>query len=86
MSQPSLRIYPTNHLDRRRQRELDQVTGMAEPKRVSVPLSKMVPLLMEAAESNRAWLHDFANDTIEIDSDLFDVLMAYHSMRGTAAA
>lgn len=86
MSQPSLRVFPSNHLDRRQQRELDQVTGVAQPKRVSVPLSKVVPLLMEAAETNRAWLHDFADDKVEIDADLFDVLMAYHSMRGTAAA
>jgi hypothetical protein len=85
MSKPTLRIAhsPT---ESRRQRELDRITGTAEPKTVAIPLGKIVPLLIDAVESDRAWLNDFSEDLVKIDSDLYDVLLAYGDLTKRAAA
>ncbi len=85
MSKPSLRIFPASASDRT-ERELDRITGTAEPKSVSIPLGKIVPLLIDAAEGDRAWLTDFADDAVRIDADLYDVLLAYQQLRQLAAA
>ncbi len=70
----------------RRQRELDRITGTAQPKTVTLPVGKLVPLLVDAANHDRAWLNDFADDPVRIDSDLYDVLLAYQQLRGRRAA
>ena len=85
MTKPSLRIFPASASDRT-ERELDRITGTAEPKSVSIPLAKIVPLLIDAAEGDRAWLTDFAEDQVRIDADLYDVLLAYQQLRQRAAA
>ncbi|QDT03924.1 hypothetical protein K227x_23090 [Rubripirellula lacrimiformis] len=86
MSNPALRLFPTNHSSDRRERELDRIAGTADAKTVVIPLGKMVPLLLEAAADDLAWLNDFANDSVRIDVDLYDVLLAYKQMRQSAAA
>ncbi len=86
MSKPSLRLFSPANSDTRRERELDRITGSAEPKTVSVPLGMMVPLLIDAAKADRVWLTDFADDTVRIDADLYEVLLAYGRMRQTAVA
>jgi hypothetical protein len=43
-------------------------------------------LLMDAAEKNRLWLNDFADETVQIDADLYEVLLAYERMRRRDAA
>jgi hypothetical protein len=45
-----------------------------------------VPLLIDAVDNDRAWLNDFADDAVQINSDLYDVLLAYQQLRGRAAA
>jgi len=53
--------------------------------RVTVSLSEVFPLLADAVCSERAWLHDFAEDDVTISSDLYEVLLAYqHYRRPTA--
>ena len=85
MSNPSVPVTPANHSSDRRERELDRIAGAAEPKTVSVSLVKIVPLLIDAVSSDRAWLHDFSDDTVRIDADLYDVLLAYQQFRDYAA-
>ncbi len=85
MSKPTLRIFPASTSDRT-ERELDRIAGTAEPKSVSIPLGKIVPLLIDAAEGDRAWLTDFADDSVRIDADLYDVLLAYQQLRQRPAA
>ena len=85
MSKSTLRIAPST-TDSRRERELDRITGTADAKTVSVPLGKIVPLLIDAVESDRAWLSDFSDDLVRIDSDLYDVLLAYSDISKRAAA
>jgi hypothetical protein len=86
MSKPSLRVFPASNQSDRRERELDRIAGTAKPKTVSLPLGRIVPLLIDAVENDRAWLNDFADDAVHINSDLYDVLLAYQQLRGRAAA
>ncbi len=60
--------------------ELDRITGTGDAKTVSIPLSQMTRLLIDATESNRTWLADFADDRVKIDADLYEVLLAYQSL------
>ncbi len=52
---------------------------------VQLTLGEVLPLLMEAARSRRAWVDDFANDEITISSDLYEVLLAYQHFRRPSA-
>jgi hypothetical protein len=70
----------------RRERELDRICGVNQPKSVAIPLATMVPLLMEASENNRVWLQDFQDETVRIDSDLYEVLMACQELQTSKAA
>jgi hypothetical protein len=45
----------------------------------------VLPLLADAVASNRTWITDFADDEIEISSDLNDVLQAYRHFRRPGA-
>ncbi|KLU02004.1 MULTISPECIES: hypothetical protein [Rhodopirellula] len=64
----------------RREMELDRMAGLETPKTVSLPLAQVARLLIEAGQSNRTWLMDFADDVVRIDSDLYDVLLAYQDL------
>ena len=86
MSKPSLQIFPNQTSSDRHERELDRITGNAQPKTVSVALGKIVPLLLDAVSHDRAWLHDFADDSVRIDADLYEVLLAYQKLQSRAAA
>lgn len=86
MPNRSLRLFPSPPSETRRERELDRICGVNQPKSVTIPLATIVPLLIEASESNRAWLNDFADDTVQVDSDLYEVLMACQSMQTSEAA
>lgn len=62
-----------------------EATLPCEPTRVSVSAGDLIPLLLDAALANRAWLEDFADDNIEITQDLYEVLIAYRRFRVEAA-
>ncbi len=59
---------------------LDTPTKMESP-RVVVNMQQILPLLVDAVRSNREWLKDFSNETVEVSSDLYEVLLAYKEMR-----
>jgi hypothetical protein len=52
---------------------------------VTLPLGEVLPLLLDAARSQRAWVDDFADDNISISSDLYEVLLAYQHFRRPSA-
>jgi hypothetical protein len=52
---------------------------------VTVPVSEVLPLLLEASRTKRAWLDDFADDEMTISSDLYEVLLAYQHFRRPGA-
>lgn len=82
---PSSAAAPNRDTRDRTERELDRIAGAAAPKTVRLPLGKLVPLLIDAVEHDRAWLRDFAEDAVQIDADLHDVLVAYQGLTQRAA-
>ena len=50
------------------------------PSQVPVSLGDVIPLLMHAAATNRNWLNDFADDTMHIPQDLYEILIAYREL------
>ncbi len=86
MSKPSLRVFQPVVSSDRQTRELDRLSGTAEPRTMSIALGQIVPLLIDAAQNDRAWLNDFADDTVRIDADLYDVLLAYQGLQSRRAA
>ena len=55
------------------------------PQRVSVPMGEIFPLLADAIQSKRTWLHDFDDDEITISADLYEVILAYQHFRRPSA-
>jgi len=52
---------------------------------VSVPLMEVLPLLIDAVQSERTWLRDFKHDEVTISMDLYEVILAYqHYCRPSA--
>ncbi len=52
---------------------------------VTVPLTEVMPLLADAAQSERTWLRDFEDDEVTISMDLYEVLLAYQHYRRPSA-
>jgi hypothetical protein len=50
-----------------------------------VPLSEVLPQLVDAVQSDRTWLRDFADDEITISMDLYEVILAYQHYRRPCA-
>lgn len=53
--------------------------------RVRLPLAEVFPLLADAVASRRTWLRDFADDEMEISTDLYEVILAYQHCRRPSA-
>ena len=58
----------------------EDTTTMDEPQ-VRVRFGEIVEALSDALHRNRAWIHDFADDELQVSSDLYDILMAYSHYR-----
>lgn len=63
---------------------LENIPQTCEPETVSVSVGDMVPLLLDAAITNRLWLEDFADETVSISQDFYEVLLAYRGIAGGA--
>lgn len=84
MSAQSIRLFEMNSSSHSR------VAPAADEKycsasHVRVSTGDVLPLLADAALANRAWIEDFADDTMEIPQDLYEVLLAYRRFRQSAA-
>lgn len=83
MPQPRLRIYCGP------QKRTEDTTalrrGVTRCDTVTVPLGDILPLLREAARSERMWLRDFQDDEITISTDLYEVILAYQHYRRPSA-
>ena len=55
------------------------------PETVTVPLADILPLLVDAVNSRRTWLGDFADDPVSISTDLYEVILAYQHFRRPSA-
>lgn len=63
---------------------LDLSPSPSRPSEVRVPLSEILPTLVEAARDGRLWVDDFADDEVAISSDLYEVILAYQHYRRPA--
>jgi len=54
--------------------------------RVAVSVGDLLPLLADAWQSKRAWLHDFSGDRVIVSQDLYEVLLAYKRLKHASAA
>ena len=79
MAQPQLRVYFGPDAGK-----ATVPPGNATATTVTVPLGEVLPLLVDAVESHRAWLADFEDDEISISTDLYEVLVAYRHFRPSA--
>lgn len=61
-----------------------QYTRVIGEARVAVAVSDLLPLLADAWEAKRAWLHDFSSDRVIVSQDLYEVLLAYKRYRHAA--
>lgn len=84
MSAPSLRLLDVNPLEHSLAIETPD-SQYCSASRVTVSTGDVLPLLMDAALANRAWIEDFADDTLDIPQDLYEVLLAYRRFRQSAA-
>ena len=64
---------------------LNLLESRQAPETVSVPLGEILPLLVDAVQSERTWLRDFASDPITISTDLYEVVLAYQHYRRPSA-
>jgi hypothetical protein len=80
MPHPHLRVYfgPEDTTN-------ESVAARATPpvQQVTVQLSEILPALADAVASQRGWLQDFADDSVTISTDLYEVLLAYQELRAT---
>jgi hypothetical protein len=51
---------------------------------VSVKLGEITHILADAYRSERTWLMDFEDDTVQVSQDLYDILSAYWRLRPAA--
>jgi hypothetical protein len=58
----------------------DVSTAVAEPE-VTMSLGEISEILVDAARTRRAWLHDFADDRVQVSADLYEVLSTYWNLR-----
>ena len=98
MNKPRLRIFPSRDDNSalrspsagigegRRERELDRISGTAKAKTMPVAFGELVKFLSQAIHEDCAWLDDFADDTIQIDADLYEVLLTYQRLRRQSSA
>ena len=63
--------------------QFSRVVGEA---RVAVAVNDLLPLLAEAWQAKRAWLHDFSSDRVIVSQDLYEVLLAYKRYKHANAA
>ena len=77
-----LRVYygPPEEADR-----VETTEGQQGRETVTVPLMEILPLLADAVQAERTWLHDFQSDRVTISMDLYEVILAYQHFRRPSA-
>lgn len=73
-----LRIFPADESVQ------SHVPSKHAPASITVRLSEILEPLTEACQSNRTFINDFADDELQIPSDLYEALMASVCLRKSA--
>lgn len=81
MAYPQLRLYQEPAVD-----ELDtERPSLPIRQSVTVSLSEVLPMLVDAVQCERMWLRDFDDDPVSISTDLYEMLLAYQHFRRPGA-
>ncbi len=75
MATARLRVFPRPEQEEREE---------AAPPSVTVRLIDLYPLLAQAHRDNFTWLEDFADDTVLVSRDLYEVVRAFANYRPSA--
>ena len=59
----------------------EEETSQSVSENVTVRLGDISQALMEASRWNRTWVNDFADDEVQVSSDLYEILSAYLRLR-----
>ncbi len=54
------------------------------PEKISVRLGDISQALADAVVRNRTWVYDFADDEVQIPSDLYEIISTYWNLRPSA--
>lgn len=85
METPKLRIFKG---DDRAEREGCDARDSEHQRADFLPVAvrDLVPLLVDAFQTDRTWLKDFGGDQIHVSGDLYEILLAYQQLRRCDAA
>ena len=61
-------------------------TGAQPEPTMPVAVRDLVPLLVDAYQTDRTWLKDFGRENIHVSPDLYEVLLAYQQLQRRDAA
>ena len=59
----------------------DETAATATAEQVTVRLGDISRALRDATRWNRTWLDDFADDEVQVSSDLYEIISAYMRLR-----
>jgi hypothetical protein len=59
----------------------DETASTATAEQVTVRLGDISRALRDATRWNRTWLEDFADDEVQVSSDLYEIISAYMRLR-----
>lgn len=60
--------------------------SLASSPLLPVAVRDLVPLLVDAFQTDRTWLKDFGREHIHVSADLYEILLAYQQYRRCDAA
>lgn len=61
----------------------DEQAADSQPE-VTMNLGEFTRILREAIEWDSTWLHDFADDDVQVSGDLYEILSMYSHLRPSA--
>lgn len=62
----------------------DERDTATAPPQVTMNLGEFTRILREAVEWDSTWLRDFADDDIQVSTDLYEILSMYSHLRPSA--
>ena len=92
MDQTHLKLFDPQHNDSRdafpesSEKPTVSFNRIVGEARVAVSVGDLLPLLADAWQTKRAWLHDFSGDRVIVSQDLYEVLLAYKRLSHSKAA
>jgi hypothetical protein len=92
MEPPKLKLFSPTNGPNSELKSSSKTSSSAESKTVKDPtmlpvaVRDLVPLLVDAFQTDRTWLKDFGRENIHVSADLYEILLAYQQLRRYDAA